>query len=123
MTLRDPGPTLFNADHLLVPRRCLVCGQALSVTHGHTYVVQRQTWIKIGATDKPRRRINELSREAWQQHIIHPRGMDWTRPVYVHAVLDIDIEHELHLMFSEYHVIGEWFTDNLTIRRWLREVT
>lgn len=121
--MRDPGPTLFDADHLLVRRLCEVCGQALSVGHTHTYVVQRQVWLKIGATNKPRRRINELARPAWRQHILYPRGMDWYAPLYTRALIGVDIEHEMHARFAEFHVIGEWFTDNLTIRRWLREVT
>lgn len=121
--MKDPGPTLFDASHLLVPRRCEVCGSALCINFTHTYVVQRQVWIKIGATNNPRRRINELSRPAWRQHILYPRGMDWCAPLFPLAVINADNEHELHARFAEFHVIGEWFTDNLTIRRWLEEVT
>lgn len=120
--MSDPGPTLFDADHLMVRRRCEVCGQALVVEHTHTYVVQRQVWLKIGATNMPRRRVNELSRPAWKQHILYPRGMDWDQPLYGLAIIERDIEHETHARFAEFHVIGEWFTDNLTIRRWLEEV-
>lgn len=115
-------PALFDAEHLVVPRRCGVCGGALSVTHTHTYVVQRQVWVKIGATSKPRRRINELARPAWTQHILSPRGMDWQAPLFTRAVLEADIEHELHARFAEFHVRGEWFLETLTIRRWLEEV-
>lgn len=116
-------PTLFDVpEEMWVRRRCTVCGQALCVTHTHTYVAQRQVWIKIGATNKPQRRLNELRRPAWRQHILHPRGMDWHAPLTTHIVLDRDIEHEAHERFAEYHVIGEWFTDNPAIRRWIREV-
>jgi hypothetical protein len=110
-------------DEWWVRRRCQVCGQALRVTHTHTYVVQRQVWIKIGATNKPRRRINELARPAWRQHILYPRGMDWYAPLHTHAIIEADIEHRAHDLFAEYHVIGEWFTDNPTIRRWIKEAT
>lgn len=117
-------PTLFDVpDTMWVRRRCRVCGQALCVSHTHTYVVQRQVWIKIGATNMPRRRINELAREAWRKHIIYPRGMDWYAPLYVHAVVEQDIEHEMHARFEQYHVVGEWFADSQEIRRWIREVT
>lgn len=120
--MSDPGPTLFDAEPLMVRRLCVTCRQALSVTHTHTYVVQRQVWIKIGATNKPRRRLNELARPAWRQHILYPRGMDWNAPLHVHAVVEADIEHEAHVRFAEYHVVGEWFTDNAMIRRWVEEV-
>lgn len=120
----DPGPTLFPVpDDWWVRRRCEVCGQALSAVHTHTYVVQRQVWIKIGSTNKPRRRINELRRPAWAKHILHPPGMDWGLPLITHAVILGDTEHQLHRRFAEFHVTGEWFTDNLTIRRWLQEAT
>lgn len=115
-------PTLFNAEHLMVRRRCEVCGVALSVRHTHTYVVQRQIWIKIGATSTPRRRINELRRPTWQKHIIYPRGMDWFAPLTQHLLVEGDAEHDLHVRFADHHVIGEWFQDCLEIRRWLREV-
>ncbi len=116
-------PALFDCEHLWVHRRCQVCGGALSVQHAHTYVVQRQVWIKIGATDKPRRRINELSRPAWTQHILSPRGMDWHAPLRTVVVLDGDHEHYLHDRFAEFHARGEWFWDTLAIRRWIQEVT
>lgn len=116
----DLGPTLFEVpEEWWQRRRCTVCGQAKSVTHSHTYVVQRQVWIKVGATSNPRRRINELSRPAWREHILYPRGMDWHAPLLIRAVIDRDIEHETHQRFEEFHVVGEWFTDNATIRRWL----
>lgn len=116
-------PVLFDVPESFWKRRlCQVCGQALSVVHTHTYVVQRQVWIKIGATNLPRRRINELSRPAWTKHILSPRGMDWYAPLHTHVVLDGDIEHEMHERFSEHHARGEWFWDCGPIRRWLREV-
>lgn len=120
--MTDPGPTLFDADHLVVHRRCPVCGVALCIIHTHTYVVQRQVWIKIGATSRPRKRMNELARVDWKNYCLSPRGMDWTQPLIRHAMIERDIEHEAHVMFEEYHVIGEWFTDNATIRRWIEEV-
>jgi hypothetical protein len=100
-------------------RRCPVCGCALSVVHAYTYVVQRQGWVKIGATDKPRRRINELSRPAWTQHIISPEGMDWAEPLVPLLVFDGDGEHELHRRFRSLHVAGEWFTLDDSIRAWV----
>lgn len=115
-------PTLFDAEHLMVRRRCEVCGVALIIEHTHTYVVQRQVWIKIGATSRPRKRMNELARVDWKNYCLWPRGMDWTQPLIKHAMIERDIEHEMHSRFAEFHVIGEWFTDNLTIRRWIEEV-
>jgi len=90
-------------------RRCTVCGCALSVIHEWTYIVQRQGWVKIGATNKPRRRINELARPAWIQHVLSPPEMDWSAPLVALVVLGGDAEHDLHRDFVEQHVIGEWF--------------
>jgi hypothetical protein len=100
-------------------RRCIVCGCALSVQHTHTYVVQRERWIKIGATDKPRRRINELSRPAWTQHILSPAEMDWEAPLTTLVVMVRDIEHELHGRFADQHAIGEWFHPGGELDAWL----
>lgn len=118
-------PALFDAEYLRVPRRCDVCGQALIVQHDHLYVIQRQVWIKIGATNNLTRRTGELSRPTGRQHILYPRGMDWYAPLSRLALLNGGgkIEHQLHQRFAEFHVIGEWFQDTLSIRRWLREVT
>lgn len=102
-------------------RRCTVCGCALSVQHTHTYVVQRERWVKIGATDKPRRRINELSRPAWTQHIVSPPEMDWEAPLVTLMVMVRDIEHELHQRFADQHVIGEWFHPGGSLEEWLAE--
>lgn len=115
--------TLFDVpDEWWVYRRCPVCGCAVSRTHEYTYVVQRQVWIKIGATNKPRRRLNELARPAWSKHILHPPGMDWTEPLTVHAVVGGDVEHELHRLFSDLHATGEWFYNDALIHDWLKEV-
>lgn len=114
--------TLFDAEPLTIHRRCTVCGVALSIQHTHTYVVQRQVWIKIGATSRPRKRMNELARVDWANYCLWPRGMEWTQPLHHLAMLEQDIEHETHRLFAEYHAVGEWFWDCAPIRRWLREV-
>lgn len=117
-------PVLFDVpEEMWVRRRCMVCGCALSVTYEYTYVVQRQGWVKIGATNLPRRRLNELARPAWRKHVLSPAGMDWYSPLTVHAVIGGDIEHELHKEFARFHVKGEWFVDNAGIRDWIKEVT
>lgn len=103
-------------------KRCRVCGCALSLNFTHTYIVQRQWWVKIGATDMPRRRINELARPAWVKHIIYPAGMDWHEPLSVHAVLEQNLEHELHQRFQKQHVIGEWFLPDDELRAFIEEV-
>lgn len=96
---------------------------ALSIVHTHTYVVQRQVWIKIGATSRPKKRVQELSLFAWHKYVHSPRHMDWTQPLHLRAMLDGDMEHDLHVRFSDAHVIGEWFLETLAIRRWIEEVT
>ncbi len=101
-------------------RQCPVCGGALSVTHTHTYVVQRQDWIKIGATSNVRRRINELRRPAWTKHLLSPDGMDWHRPLATLAVLEGDTEHQLHERFADSHARGEWFLPDAEMLAWAR---
>lgn len=123
MSPRTEDPTLFDVpESFWKRRRCTVCGCALSVQYEYTYIVQRGVWVKIGATNKPRRRINELSRPAWAKHIMHPPGMDWTKPLHTLLVVGGDVEHELHRMFEPLHQIGEWFYNDYTIHDWIKEV-
>lgn len=112
--------TLFEVpEEWWVRRCCQVCGGALSVIHSHTYVVQRQGWIKIGATSNPRRRINELRRPAWTKHLLSPEGMDWHEPLTTLIVIAVDIEHQLHRRFAAHHARGEWFTRDEQILEFL----
>lgn len=100
-------------------RRCTVCGGAVSLTFDHVYVVQRQGWVKIGATSNLRRRLCELARPAWRQHLLSPDGMDWMEPLTVLGVTRGDVEHELHRQFVACHAVGEWFLPNVEMRAWL----
>lgn len=112
--------TLFNVpEHFWRRRQCPVCGCALTVTYDHTYVVQRQGWVKIGATNNPRRRISELSRPAWSKHLLSPVGMDWTEQLLVLAALDGNREHLLHQRFGDFHVVGEWFLPGGSLLEWI----
>lgn len=104
-------------------RRCTVCGCALSVTFDYTYIVQRQGWVKIGATNRPRARANELARYDWRKYVLSPEGMDWHEPLIVLAVLGGDIEHETHQRFQKQHVVGEWFLPDADLKEWIEEVT
>lgn len=115
-------PALFDADHLMVRRRCEVCGGALSLVFTHTYVVRRQCWVKIGATNRPNRRFNELARYDWRKYVLSPPTMDWHAPLHRVAVIDANVEHELHSRFMDAHVIGEWFLETLSIRKYMEEV-
>lgn len=120
-TLADE-PLFEVPESLWVRRRCTVCGGALSVTCSHTYAVQRQGWVKIGATSDPRRRINELRRPAWTKHLLSPAEMDWREPLLTLGVLVGDVEHELHQRFAEHHVLGEWFRPAGEMLDWLRRL-
>lgn len=102
-------------------RRCQVCGGALSVTCTHTYVVQRQGWVKIGASSNLARRVSELRRPVWTKHLISPQDMDWDEPLIVHGVIEGDVEHQLHQRFAAAHITGEWFMPNAEMRSWLTE--
>lgn len=114
--------TLFDVEEALWRRRrCRVCGSALSVVHEATYIVQRQGWVKIGATSNVRRRVNELARPAWSRHVLSPTGMDWDQPLHLIRQYDGDVEHELHARWAACHVRGEWFLPNRGMRRWLND--
>lgn len=116
----DQGDALFVVPreqwHL---RRCPVCSCRLAQVMSHTYVVQRQGWVKIGATSNVRRRLNELARPAWTKHLLSPDGMDWLEPLLTLAVLEVDVEHDLHERFAAAHAVGEWFLPDLAMREWL----
>lgn len=103
-------------------RQCPVCGCAMSVTYDYTYVVQRQGWVKIGATSNLRRRLSELARPAWTKHLISPPGMDWLEPLVVLGTMAQDLEHELHRRFRSSHVAGEWFMPDATMASWLADL-
>lgn len=105
-----------------VRRRCQVCGVALSIEHEYTYIVQRQWWVKIGATNRPRKRINELSRVDWANYCRWPPGMDWTEPLIVHAMIGGDMEHDLHQQFKDHHATGEWFNFDGPLRQWVADL-
>lgn len=115
----EEQPELFDTTDLWRYRQCRVCKGALSRKYPFTYLVSRQQWIKIGGTNNPRRRINELSRLDWAQYVLWPEGMDWTRPVARLLVVEQEWEHELHIQFAEYHVTGEWFLMNQVIWNWI----
>ena len=116
--------TLFELpESFYVRRRCIVCGVALSIVHDYTYVVQRQGYVKVGGTNRPRKRINELSRVDWKNYCLSPEGMDWTEPLIPLSVIGGDIEHETHVRFADCYVIGEWFIPNDEMKSWIEEVT
>lgn len=123
MSRRTQVETLFEVpEEMWVRRVCPVCGCALCKTYEYTYLVQRQGWVKIGATNRPRKRLNELARVDWANYCLWPEGMDWHQPLRTLLVLGGDIEHELHQRFRKQHVIGEWFLPGGDIQDWLEEV-
>lgn len=103
-------------------RRCRVCGGALAAPAGDTYVMRRQWWVKIGRSNAPRRRLNELRREDWKQYIVWPPLMDWSEPLQLLAVIAGDVEHELHERFAGCHDVGEWFIPDEAMREWLADI-
>lgn len=116
--------TLFDVpDHWWRRRRCPICKCPLSVVHDYTYIVQRQWWVKIGATNRPRKRLNELARVDWANYCLWPEGMDWTEPLTTLIVVGGDIEHELHQQFADSHVVGEWFEPTADIMAWIGALT
>jgi hypothetical protein len=86
-------------------------------------LVQRQGWVKIGATANLRRRINEIARPAWTKHLLSPAGMDWLEPLHVIGVIQGNVEHELHQAFHAEHAVGEWFLPRHDLKFYLQEAT
>lgn len=104
-------------------RRCQVCGGPLSVTHAQTYVVQRQGWVKIGASSNIPERLGVLRRSGAGCLVRMPEGMDLAEPLLLVCVLDEDREHQLHREFRDAHVVGEWFLPDAALREWLAVVS
>ena len=100
-------------------RQCPVCGGALSVAYTHTYVVQRQGWVKIGASSNVHRRLLEVARPAWTKHLLSPDSMDWLEPLVTLAVIQGDVEHAMHERFASCHARGEWFLPDIQMRVWI----
>lgn len=102
----DSGP--------IPPPRCEVCGGWIHrpvppPDSRVTYVVLREHWVKIGMTGNLRERLNVLSRSTEGCLTVHPHGMNWTAPLHLMAIIDGDVEHELHERFADAHAAGEWF--------------
>lgn len=76
-----------------------------------TYIVKSQAsgLIKIGRSTSPDRRINSLSTAAGGK-------------LDIIAIVDNDIERELHLKFSEIRVFGEWFMDDGQITSYAKDL-
>jgi hypothetical protein len=111
--LHEPVSLPFDSGPI-PPPRCGVCGGWLQrpvppPDARVTYVVQRQRWVKIGMTGNLRERLNVLSRSTEGCLTVHPYGMTWTAPLHLRAVIDGDVEHELHERFADCHANGEWF--------------
>jgi len=110
-------------------KKCIGCGQLLFVDHerilceycnrffikkeideikkplGFIYFCSDNEYIKIGSSkDFPTRRITQLSTKYHKSFIL--KG-------YLYLEDYIKVEHQLHRLFSEHRVAGEWF--NITI--------
>lgn len=102
-------------------KRCQVCNGALSVTATHTYVVQRQGWVKIGKTSQidVRLRILRLNGPNGAGMVAHPETMDYGEPLILLRLIDGDVEHALHQRWAHCHARGEWFMPDQEMRAWL----
>lgn len=103
-------------------RSCPVCGGRLSVTHSHTYAMQRQGWVKLGASSNVLERLNVLRRPVSERLNRHPVRMTWSEPLLLLAVIEGDVEHALHERFQDSHARGEWFRPDADMRAWLAEL-
>jgi hypothetical protein len=85
---------------------CSVCGGANQNKHrGDTYVLQFSGTVKIGISVDVVDRVYKLSRgdggtmSPWQG----------VTPMHLVCLFSGDVEHELHEMFPDAHLMGEWF--------------
>lgn len=100
-------------------RSCPVCGGRLSVAHSHTYAMQRQGWVKVGASSNVTERLNVLRRPVSERLNRHPDGMTWSEPLLLLVVIEGDVEHALHERWADCHAHGEWFLPDADMREWL----
>ena len=114
-------PLVLPFDELLLPSRCWVCLGWIHRPVPHpssrvTYAVRRQGWVKIGMTGNLKERLGVLSRSTEGCFTVHPPEMDWHAPLELLAVINGDVEHELHDRFAAHHALGEWFdlTDEIS---------
>lgn len=110
--MRQPGLP-YDSGPLPEPR-CWVCGGWVNRPQPPpdkriTYAVLRQQWLKIGMTGNLRERFGVLSRSTPGCVTLHPPEMAWAAPLSLVAVVEGDIEHELHERFAHAHALGEWF--------------
>jgi hypothetical protein len=105
-------------------RRCPVCRGALSVTATHTYVVQRQGWVKIGKTSQidTRLRVLRLNGPNGAGMVAHPEAMDYGQPLILLALVEGDLEHQWHMDWRACHAAGEWFLPDSAMRDWLKKL-
>jgi len=89
--------------------RCRICGQIRpSTPRPGTYVVQRQSWVKIGGTQHISARLRAL-RSASSARLIEPEGMDHGAPLVLLTYTMQRYEHDAHERYAAFHAAGEWF--------------
>lgn len=116
----EPEPLFQVPESEWRRRRCPVCGGALKVQSTHTYAMQRQGWVKIGASNHPAERLGVLRRSSPGCLVRFPEGMDLSRPIVLLGVLKgPEWEHHLHVQFQESHAVGEWFLPQGAMAEWL----
>lgn len=98
---------------------CATCGVVARSAASLTYVVQRQGWVKIGSTSNITSRIFTLAKGG----TVGPWDMLVAEPLILLAVIESNVEHDLHTRFSGSHVAGEWFLPDADMRAWIGEVS
>jgi hypothetical protein len=105
-TTSDATPYLVaNRDYRTT--RC-ICGgvRAPSKPRTHTYLMQRERWVKIGQARSIAVRMRQLAQPG---AVICPADMDEMKPIELRWSAPVDVEHQLHRAYASHHVAGEWF--------------
>lgn len=84
----------------------------------YVYVVRLDGYVKIGVSNCPARRIEEVTDRA--SKLLRPENIDLDMPVEAVGAFvgDAATENALHLMFTDEHAIGEWFRDEGRLWTW-----
>jgi hypothetical protein len=81
---------------------------------GTTYLVERDGWVKVGATRHLTTRLAALREPRGTVHM--PEGMDPTGPLVLLATVSGNVERYLHRRWAHLRGTGEWFRPDAEMR-------
>lgn len=88
---------------------------------GTVYFIQVGRFVKIGYASNPHKRIEQIERG--DRNLAYPEGYDSTAPVQLILLVPfcrIRDERNMHLLFGNHWVAGEWFHWSPAFERQMR---